>query len=131
MPLNVKALIVVAGLSGLAFLWLLQSKALPVASRDIRVWGVGWLLVTCAGFLVPNYWLFLLFVAVVCIVGSGKAPDRKVAFYFLLLPAMPMMQQQIPASVSSITLQHQLRAALGLDDSFAACAHLSDVGRIV
>jgi len=97
MPVNIRALIVVAGLSGLVFLWLYQAKVLPVRAQELRRWGVAWLLVTTAGFLVPNYWLFMLVLGVICFAAASKAPDRKLAFYFFLLPAMPMMQQQVPA----------------------------------
>ena len=97
MPLNIRSLIVAAGLGGLVFLWLYRAKVLPVRGREIRRWGLAWLFVTCAGFLLPNYWLFILVVGLVCIVASSPIPDRKVALYFLLLPVMPMMPMQVPA----------------------------------
>ena len=120
MPVNIRALIVVAGLSGLVFLWLYQAKVLPVRGQELRRWGVAWLLISCFGFLVPNYWVFMLATGLICLVATSEGPARKLAFYFFLLPAMPLMQQEVPAfGLVNYLIRPELSAVAKLGRSFA------------
>ena len=96
MPYNLKILIVISGISGLLFLWLYQTKLLPVRRREIQRWGAAWLMVSAAGFMLSNFWFFAAIVAVICVVVAGKRSDSRLAIYFLLLPTMPVLAAAIP-----------------------------------
>ena len=96
MPETIKALIVILTL-GNALLYF-HNKNLPsfISLNEAKRWQFLWITVTCAAFLSHNYWLFILIA-----LGLIKAKDSsnsatRFANYLWLLPALPLLANDIP-----------------------------------
>ncbi len=91
-----KSLIVV-----LSVAWVVFSLAKPICLRFmaevdfIRRRNV-WCLLTAAGLMSPNIWLFAL-VSAPIVIWSGRRETNSVALYLLIMHVVPPIGKQIPA----------------------------------
>lgn len=95
MPVNTRALIVVIAISGITFL-LSRPIVLNWCTSDefARRRNV-WFALTIAGFLLPNFWLFVLFASPV-LFWAGRRDSNPIALYLLLMHVIPPLEVQIP-----------------------------------
>ncbi len=96
MPENIRAYIVVFALNAFAFLILSRWNPLPENSKQTRRWAGYWIMVTSAAFLTYNYWLFVLLVTGVLLIALPRNYGDRLSTYFLLLPALPILANEVP-----------------------------------
>ena len=96
MPEHIKAFVVVSFLSGVAIFVLMRWKPLPIEARELKSWTIYWFLLIAIAFLSPNYWIFIFVGAAACLASPFKGTENKIAAYLLLLPALPMLNYEIP-----------------------------------
>lgn len=90
-----KSLIVVSGLSVIAF-WIssyLFHKSLP--RYQITTWLLTWLSLSAIGFLTANFWIYAVIGSVI-ICTSTYFQNVKPALFLLLLPLFPILEVEIP-----------------------------------
>ena len=92
---NLKALIVVLGISMIAFLFLKPIALRFTAEADFNRRRNLWLTLTCIGFLVPNIWLYIL-VAGPLLLWAARKDSNPVALYLVLLHVLPPVTVMIP-----------------------------------
>lgn len=92
---NLKELVVVLGISFLAFIWLKPIVMQFTSEADYGRRRNLWLLVTCIGFLSPNIWVYALLSAPLMIWGARK-DSNPVALYLILLQVIPPLSVRIP-----------------------------------
>jgi hypothetical protein len=92
---NFKELVVVLGISTIAFLFLKPIALRFTAEADFDRRRNLWLILTCVGFLTPNIWLYIL-VAAPLMLRAGSRDSNPVALYLVLLQVMPPLSVPIP-----------------------------------
>ena len=99
MPEHLRALIVVLGLAAMAF-WFSGTFAREcgVASSQFNERRRLWFLVTLTAFLAHSFWLFL-FVAASLIVFLAPRGDNKIATFYFLLFAVPVLRADVGGGV--------------------------------
>ena len=90
---NIKSLIVVLPTLFFGFFLARQAFSETIDAARIDRWRNLFIVVTIAGFLVPNFWLMLVVVAVLILILGGKEPIKPALFLLLLcvLPPTPMI----------------------------------------
>jgi O-antigen ligase len=92
---NFKELVVVLGISIIAFIWLKPIVMQFTAEADYGRRRNLWLLLTCIGFLSPNIWVYAVLAAPLMIWGARK-DSNPVALYLILLQVIPPLAARIP-----------------------------------
>lgn len=96
MPENVRALVVVLALASLVFgLASSPARAIDLVTGEFERRRNIWYGITVSAFLLPNFWLFLILVAVLLYRGAIK-DSNPVALVFFVLLAMPLIGVEIP-----------------------------------
>ena len=90
-----KELVVVLGISTIAFMWLKPIALRFTAEADFLRRRNLWLLLTFIGFLSPNIWLYAL-VAGPLMLWAGRKDSNPVALYLILLQVLPPLSIPIP-----------------------------------
>jgi O-antigen ligase len=98
---NFKELVVVLGISMIAFGWLKPIALQFTAEADFVRRRNLWLLVTFIGFLSPNMWLYALLAGPVMLWG-GRKDSNPVALYLILLHVIPPVSIPIPFTIPGI-----------------------------
>jgi len=96
MPENIRAYIVIFGLSIFSLFILDRLNPLPDHHKQSRQWASYWIIVTSAAFLTFNYWVFVFIVSGLLLVVAPKAPNGRLSTYFFLLPALPILENEVP-----------------------------------
>lgn len=96
MPSHLKAMVVVIVLGAIVFM-VAKAPACAVASAgpDYERRRNLWFALTLAAFLAHDFWIFIVVAAVLLLVAASRE-QNKLAMYFLLLFAVPMIPAQIP-----------------------------------
>jgi O-antigen ligase len=92
---NFKELIVVLGISTIAFLFLKPVALRFTAEADFNRRRSAWFMLTFVGFLTPNIWLYIL-VAGPLMFWAGRKDSNPVALYLVLLQVIPPVSVPIP-----------------------------------
>ena len=92
---TIKELIVVLGISIIAFAWLKPIVMQFTGEADYGRRRNLWLVLTCIGFLSPNIWVYAVLAAPVMIWGARK-DSNPVALYLILLQVIPPLSVRIP-----------------------------------
>jgi hypothetical protein len=92
---NLKALIVVLGVSMIAFVFMKPITLRFTAEADFNRRRNVWLTLTCIGFMVPNIWLYIL-VAGPLLLWAARKDSNPVALYLVLLHVIPPVTVMIP-----------------------------------
>ncbi len=92
---NFKELVVVLGISTIAFLFLKPFALRFTAESDFNRRRNLWFILTCVGFLTPNIWLYMLVAAPLMLV-AGRKDSNPIALYLILLQVFPPVLVQIP-----------------------------------
>lgn len=92
---SLKELVVVLGISTIAFLWLKPIALRFTAEADFNRRRNVWFALTFIGFLVPNIWLYILFAAPLML-WAGRKDSNPVALYLVLLQVIPPLSVPIP-----------------------------------
>jgi hypothetical protein len=95
MPLNVRALIVVLGISAFAFYCAKPIAVRYCAPEEFSRRRNLWFVLTLAGFLLPSFWLFVLLAAPL-LFWAGRKESNPIALYLLLMHVIPPLSVQIP-----------------------------------
>jgi hypothetical protein len=95
MPINLKDLIVVLVLSSVVFKFAKSTALLFTSEKDFSRRRNLWYLLTIAGFLSPNFWVYVLIAAPFLLV-SGRRDSNPAALYLFLLHAVPPVATPIP-----------------------------------
>lgn len=95
MPEHVRALIVVALLSGLSWLAIRPSMAQTSSSSMTRRWRNLWLMLTGVAFLAGNFWLYAVFACLV-LLAQRFSPVQALAAFCLLLAVVPAASIDVP-----------------------------------
>lgn len=96
MSANLRTYIFILILLTVALFILACWNSIEETQKSFRVWVVSWFAVTSAAFLAHNYWIFTLIVAVVLIMVVPKRATIRLPIYLFLLPALPVMANEIP-----------------------------------
>ncbi|MES1265649.1 MAG: hypothetical protein ABUU24_08375, partial [Variovorax sp.] len=99
MPVNLKSLIVVAGLAWIVFFIAKRFFLSTMSAEDFERRRNVWFFLTACGFLLPNFWLYVL-VAVVVVAWAAKRDSNPAALYLILLYALPPTEFQIPQFIA-------------------------------
>lgn len=96
MPETIKALIVILTLGNTLLYF--HNKNLPsfISRAELKRWQFLWVTVTCAAFLSNNYWLFILLALCFIKVKDSSNNATRFANYLWLLPALPVLANDIP-----------------------------------
>lgn len=96
MPETIKALIVILAL-GNSLLYF-HHKNLPpfISLTEAKRWQFLWIAVTCAAFLSNNYWLFIIIAIFLIKTKDTTNNASRFANYLWLLPALPLLGNDIP-----------------------------------
>jgi hypothetical protein len=92
---NFKELVVVLGISAIAFLFLKPFALRFTAESDFNRRRNLWLVLTFVGFLSPNIWLYVL-VAGPLLLWAGRKDSNPIALYLVLLHVIPPVAVPIP-----------------------------------
>jgi O-antigen ligase len=92
---NLKELVVVLGISTIAFLFLKPVALRFTTEADFNRRRSVWFILTCVAFLSPNIWLYML-VAAPLMLWAGRKDSNPVALYLVLLQVMPPLSFPIP-----------------------------------
>jgi hypothetical protein len=92
---NLKELVVVLGISTIAFVFLKPFALRFTAEADFDRRRNLWFILTCVGFLSPNIWLYLL-IAAPLLLRAGRRDSNPIALYLVLLHVIPPMSIPIP-----------------------------------
>jgi O-antigen ligase len=92
---SIKALIIVFALSAGAFIYARMAFSQLVGGAVIDRWRNLYLAVTLAAFLIPNFWVMLVVLAII-VVMMGAAEPFKPALFLLLLFAVPAADEIVP-----------------------------------
>src|SRR5688500_305743 len=95
MPDYLRALVFVLTLGGLTFAVTVKPLSLLAGRQRILAWWGIWLALTVCFFLTRNYWLILLFSAVILLV-SMKWEDDKTVLYLLTFCMAPVVVIAMP-----------------------------------
>jgi len=93
---HVKILIVITVFGLLGFSLAKKIYAESIGQVQFNYWRNAWLLVISAACLASNYWLFTGFVMAFGWYSVGKLKDRAIFLYLFLLPALPMLSNELP-----------------------------------
>ncbi len=96
MPEHLRALAIIILLGGFAF-WTLQGALSSlVAKTELRRWRNIWIAVVSAAFLSPDFWVFAAAISVIIAAFVPRSPEQRVAYYLLLVCALPNLSAEIP-----------------------------------
>ena len=96
MPEHIRAYILLVVLSWSAFIILSRWSPLPKDNDKIKLWSLYWIAATSVAFLSHNYWVFALLIGFFLIFIADKKKENHLIIYFLLLPALPVLENEIP-----------------------------------
>lgn len=97
MPEYLRTLVVIIALA-LLFFWQssnVTAQILPEEQQQHRQWRNAWLYITLIAFLGHNFWIFALLYVVFIYVRSKKE-NNPIAFYLILLLALPPITESVP-----------------------------------
>lgn len=99
MPEYIRALIVILVLASVFFALIkVSATAIAILPADFVRRRNTWFLITLAGFLSQNYWIFV--VALIIVVNNAAGKDsNKVALFFFLVLALPQINVEVPGFV--------------------------------
>jgi hypothetical protein len=106
MPENIKALLLVLVIALVGFSFAKKVNAGFVAEQTFKQWRKIWFLVTIGAFTIPNIWVFFTLCAIF-IPRLSKTIDNKVALYFFLMFAVPVINELVPGGLNLIHLSYQ------------------------
>ena len=96
MPEFIRALIVILVLATVVFYFAkAPATAVAIAPEDFVRRRNTWFLITLAGFLSQNYWVFAA-IASLMIYNAAKKEPNKIAMFFFLMLALPQIRVEIP-----------------------------------
>ena len=122
---NFKELVVVLGISTIAFMWLKPIALRFTAEADFLRRRNLWLLLTFIGFLSPNIWLYALLAGPLMLWG-GRKDSNPIALYLILLQVIPPVAIPIPFTVPGISTLFDF----GNYRLLAICILVPTIGRI-
>lgn len=96
MPEYIRALIVILVLASIVFAFAKSpATAVAISPADFANRRNAWLLITLAGFLSQNYWVFVA-VLVLIVLNASKKDSNKIALFFFIVLALPQINVEIP-----------------------------------
>jgi O-Antigen ligase len=96
MPEYIRALIVILVLATVVFAFAkTPATALAISKADFVNRRNTWFLITLAGFLSQNYWVFVA-ILVLIVYSAGKKDSNRVALFFFIVLALPQLNVEIP-----------------------------------
>lgn len=96
MPEYIRALVVILGLACVVFAFAKSpATAVAISKPDFLNRSNTWLLITLAGFLSQNYWIFVVLLIVI-VYGAAQKDSDKIALFFFLVLAFPQIDVPIP-----------------------------------
>lgn len=108
-----KELIVVLGLSIPLFAALKSTALVFMEEGDFKRRRNVWLVLTCAAFLSPSFWLFVA-IAAPLLYWGGKKDSNPIAFYLLLLNVIPSVSLPLPTILVNRLFDLDIYRLLGL-----------------
>ena len=96
MPETIKALIVILTLGNILLYFHYKNLPSFITPNEIKRWQFLWISVTCAAFLSHNYWLFILISFGLIKIKDSPNSAVRFANYLWLLPALPLLTNEIP-----------------------------------
>jgi hypothetical protein len=110
---NFKELIVVLGISAIAFIWLKPIALQFSAEADFARRRNLWLVLTIIAFLSPNIWVYAILAAPLMVWG-GRRDSNPIALYLVLLHVIPPISIPIPFPGISLLFDFQNYRLLAL-----------------
>ena len=96
MPEHLRALAVLLPLSAVVFAFARRAACtISIATGDYKRRRNLWFGVTLAAFLAHNFWIFIVLAGALIVVGARRE-SNKIALYYFLFFAMPMIAERIP-----------------------------------
>ena len=95
MTVNLKALIVVLSIAWVFFAFARSFCAKLISPKDYTRRRNVWFILTASGFLLPNFWLYIL-LATCVVYWASKEDSNPAALYMLVLYALPPVEFAIP-----------------------------------
>jgi O-antigen ligase len=96
MPEQYRALAVILILAFFSFSFSQKIVEPQTSPNQFRRWRNAWFTITIVAFLANNYWIYIV-IAGIFIWYVAKKEDNKLALFFAILFAVPMINQYIPA----------------------------------
>lgn len=93
---HIKLIIIITTFGLLGFSLARKTYVGLVGKIQINYWRNAWLLVISFACLASNYWVFTIFTIALGWYSVAKLKDRAIFLYIFLLPALPMLSNELP-----------------------------------
>lgn len=96
MPELIRAYIVVLLMSTAVLFLIKQARILPIQGRQYNHLSAYWIVATSFAYLSHNYWIFVSGLMAMYLIAIPKEIHRRLPIYFLVLPALPLLKNEVP-----------------------------------
>lgn len=96
MPEEIRALIFIFIIISLPLALFIRFASYLSLKAEAKQWAVIWAITTILAFLLPNFWIFSVFITILLLVFTKNNPILKICLFFVLLPSLPAASIAIP-----------------------------------